>query len=84
VIDRTPVSGAPAPLRGKLQRVLGTFVYMLGAGIILECSAAWTGAAVMLAGAAAAGWGMLASAPARTLTGSSDGVPSDSRAESRL
>jgi len=45
--------------KGKQRRVLGVFVLMLGAGIVLETSARWLGALVLLSGAAALAWGTL-------------------------
>jgi hypothetical protein len=38
----------------KAYRVLGVFLYMVGAGLILECAAFWLGGLVMLTGVA--GW----------------------------
>jgi hypothetical protein len=37
-------------LRRKGQRVAGMFVFMIGAGLILESPAPWLGAAVLLLG----------------------------------
>ncbi len=45
---------------GKQQRVTGVFVFMVGAGIVLETRARWLGTLVMLCGAAAFVWGMVA------------------------
>lgn len=45
--------------KGKQRRVLGVFVLMLGAGIVLETSARWLGALVLLSGVAALAWGAL-------------------------
>ena len=42
---------------GKAQRVAGTFVFMIGAGLILDRHALWSGLVVMLIGAAALVWG---------------------------
>ena len=46
-----------AALAGKAKRVLGFFVAMLGAGIVLDSPAAWIGAVIMLAGVAFFVWG---------------------------
>jgi hypothetical protein len=40
-----------AELDAKGRRVLGYFVFMLGAGLVLESAALWYGVAVMTAGA---------------------------------
>jgi hypothetical protein len=47
-------------LAGKGKRVAGVFVLMIGAGAIVDRHALWTGIVVMLLGAAAFVWGMLA------------------------
>ncbi len=44
---------------GKDKRVLGVFVLMLGAGLILETSARWLGSLVVLSGVAVFTWGAL-------------------------
>ncbi|MBI4518874.1 MAG: hypothetical protein HY699_24025 [Deltaproteobacteria bacterium] len=41
-----------AELDAKGRRVLGYFVFMLGAGLVLDSSALWYGVLVMIAGAA--------------------------------
>jgi hypothetical protein len=41
-----------AELDAKGRRVLGYFVFMLGAGLVLDSSALWYGVAVMIVGAA--------------------------------
>ena len=40
----------PTEIAAKGYRVLGVFLYMVGAGFILECAAFWIGGVVMLAG----------------------------------
>lgn len=42
---------------GKEKRVLGVFVLMLGAGLVLETSARWLGGLVLLSGVAVFMWG---------------------------
>ncbi len=46
-------------LTGKAKRVVGVFVFMSGAGIVLDSRAIWVGAAIMLAGVAAFLWGIV-------------------------
>jgi len=48
---------------GKEKRVLGTFVLMIGAGIVLESAAWWVGVLLMTVGAAALVWGGLEARP---------------------
>ena len=45
--------------KGKQKRVLGAFILMLGAGIVLETSVRWLGALVLLSGVATFVWGGL-------------------------
>ena len=52
-------------LLGKEKRVLGVFVLMLGAGIVLETSVRWLGAVLLLSGAACLVWGALDLRPRR-------------------
>ena len=40
----------PVELAGKAQRVLGVFLYMVGAGLMLECAAYWIGSLLLLIG----------------------------------
>ncbi len=47
-------------LAGKAKRVVGTFVLMVGAGIVLESSAGWAGTMIMLVGMALFIWGVAA------------------------
>jgi hypothetical protein len=49
-------------LDSKGWRVGGFFVFMVGAGLLLESPAAWAGAVLMAAGAVGFAWGMLAQA----------------------
>jgi hypothetical protein len=46
-------------LDGRGRRVAGFFVFMLGAGLVLESPALWYGVAIMAVGATCFGWGML-------------------------
>jgi protein-S-isoprenylcysteine O-methyltransferase Ste14 len=55
-------------LAGKAKRVVGFFVAMVGAGIVLDSSAGWTGAVIMLAGLALFIWGVAAAKPRATVT----------------
>jgi len=50
-------------LTGKERRVLGVFILMVGAGIILDSDAVWLGTLGVLAGAALLVWGMIAARP---------------------
>lgn len=50
---------APVWNTGKEKRVTGVFVFMLGAGLLLETRAAWLGTLVMLCGATVFLWGMI-------------------------
>ncbi|HVN86202.1 MAG TPA: hypothetical protein VMW17_15305 [Candidatus Binatia bacterium] len=51
---------AEPALDGKGRRVAGFFVFMLGAGLLLESTAAWSGAILMSAGAVLFAGGVLA------------------------
>jgi hypothetical protein len=51
---------APPSNTGKEKRVIGVFVFMLGAGLFLETRLAWLGTLVMLCGAAVFLWGLIA------------------------
>jgi hypothetical protein len=53
VFDRAPTG------IGREKRVLGVFVFMIGAGCVLDIQACWLGAFVMLCGAAGFVWGMI-------------------------
>ncbi len=44
---------------GKGSRVLGTFILMVGGGLVLESDAWAVGAALMLVGAVMLSWGLL-------------------------
>lgn len=48
-----------AELRGKGWRVLGYFIWMLGAGVVLDADAIGLGSAVLLAGCLLFGVGVL-------------------------
>jgi hypothetical protein len=49
----------PAGLAAKAKRVTGTFVLMIGTGMILDCRAPWIGVPLMAIGALAFARGML-------------------------
>lgn len=68
-------------LAGKAKRVAGVFVFMIGAGFILDRHAVWAGAVAMVIGAAAFVWGML-EAQARVLE-TRDAAVADSQAAAR-
>jgi hypothetical protein len=53
---------------GKAKRVVGTFVFMVGAGIVLDSSAAWPGTVIMLIGMVLFIWGVAAAFPRETVT----------------
>jgi threonine/homoserine/homoserine lactone efflux protein len=55
-------------LAGKAKRVLGTFVLMVGAGIVLDSSAGWAGTVIMLIGVAFLIWGLAEAWPRATVT----------------
>jgi hypothetical protein len=46
-------------LDGRGRRVAGFFVFMLGAGLVLESPALWYGVGIMVVGAACFAWGMV-------------------------
>jgi hypothetical protein len=75
--DETP------PMAGKGKRVVGTFLLMLGAGIVLESSWHWSGGALILGGVAALVRGALAARP-RTAPEPQPHVAIDAHGESRL
>jgi len=68
---------------GKGKRVVGTFLLLLGAGIVLESGVRWLGGAVMISGVAAFVRGAL---EARARTPAEHGAPVaiDAHSESRL
>ena len=47
-------------LAAKGRRVIGTFVAMLGAGMIVDAHVMWIGVPVMLIGAVLVAWGLVA------------------------
>ena len=47
----------PEQVAGKAWRVLGVFMYMLGAGVLLESHARWLGTVILLSGVATLAWG---------------------------
>jgi len=49
--------------RGKVKRVFGIFVFMIGAGMILDSSALWVGAILMSVGFVLLGWGLVDARP---------------------
>jgi len=57
---------SPPELRGKAQRVIGFFVFMIGAGLLLETRAAWAGTSVALLGVGLFVWGVLETRPRAT------------------
>ena len=50
-------------LAGKGKRVVGTFVLMVGAGVILDSHLFWLGIAIALVGALGLAWGALEARP---------------------
>jgi hypothetical protein len=54
-------------LAGKAKRVVGFFGLMAGAGIVLDSSAGWAGAVIMLAGLALFIWGAAEAKPRATV-----------------
>jgi hypothetical protein len=83
----TPASATPAPeappMAGKGKRVVGTFLLMLGAGIVLESTCRWLGGAVLLGGVAALVRGALDARPG-TADHPQPRVIIDPQTESRL
>jgi hypothetical protein len=61
---------------GKEKRVLGTFVLMIGSGIVLESAVWWPGVILMALGLGTLLWGGLAARP-QTMHASSAMAPSD-------
>jgi hypothetical protein len=54
-------------LAGKAKRVVGFFVLMAGGGIVLDSSAAWAGATIMLIGIGFFVWGVAQARPRATV-----------------
>lgn len=52
-----------AALPGKVKRVLGIFIIMIAAGIILDSPATWVGTAGICVGAIMFAWGMTEAQP---------------------
>ena len=50
-------------LAGKEKRVMGTFVLMVGSGLVLESPVGWIGAVLMTLGIATMLWGSLEGRP---------------------
>ncbi len=50
---------------GKGARVTGFSIFLVGAGVILDSSADWLGAAVAVGGAALLSWGLLSARTGR-------------------
>jgi hypothetical protein len=73
---------APRAMAGKGKRVVGTFLVILGAGMVLE-SARWIGGVIVLAGAGALLRGLL-EAQVHTAVDSQPRVAIDPQTESRL
>jgi len=71
------------PLLGKGKRVVGTFLLLLGSGIVLESGAHWLGGLLMLGGGAAFIRGALEARP-RTPAEHAAPVAIDAHSESRL
>lgn len=46
-------------LAGKARRVAGTFVLMIGAGMIIDVHALWAGVPIMAAGVGLFAWGFV-------------------------
>jgi hypothetical protein len=67
-------------LAGKAKRVTGVFLFMLGAGGILDCQALWLGAAVMFVGAAVFTWGLIDAQPGMLQTAQQPVADSQPRA----
>lgn len=61
------MSDAERELRRKGWRVAGMFVFMIGAGVVLESPAVWSGSAVMVCGLAAHAASFMAKTPAGVL-----------------
>ena len=55
------LGGAVRPeLADRAKRVVGVFVFMVGAGIVLDSGARWIGTAIMVVGVTAFIWGIAA------------------------
>jgi hypothetical protein len=74
---------APSVIAGKGKRVTGTFLLMLGAGVVLESTRRWMGGAIMLAGATAFLRGLLEARP-RSAAHPRPHVAVDPQTESRV
>ena len=61
--DRAVPESNAARLASKARRVAGTFVLMIGAGLILDIRALWIGAPIMAVGAALFAWGFVVPRP---------------------
>jgi membrane-bound ClpP family serine protease len=70
------------PMAGKGTRVVGTFLFLLGAGIVLESAHRWMGGTLMLGGIAALVRGALDARP-HTVVPSHPQVAIDAHGESR-
>jgi len=53
-------------LARKAKRAIGTFLLLLGAGLILDARAVWLGVPLALLGAALFGWGVVELRPRTT------------------
>jgi len=51
--------GAAPESAGKANRVTGVFVFMMGAGMILDVHAMWVGVPLSIVGAVTFAWGLL-------------------------
>jgi hypothetical protein len=56
---RMPDREHSVSLAGKAKRVVGTFVLMVGAGLVLDSWAAWPGTVLMLIGIIVFVWGIV-------------------------
>jgi len=63
-----PEGAQTTELAGKAKRVVGIFVLMVGAGIVLDSSATWAGTVIMLIGMAFFVWGVAEAWPRATVT----------------
>ena len=63
-----PEGAQTTELAGKAKRVVGIFVLMAGAGIVLDSSAGWAGTVIMLIGIAFFIWGVAEARPRATVT----------------
>jgi hypothetical protein len=62
-----PEGAQSTELAGKAKRVVGIFVLMVGAGVVLDSSAAWAGTVIMLIGMAFFIWGVAEARPRATV-----------------